>query len=87
MPKRSKNALYIFWLSIQSISLLVRFPFFTCQKMTRSLMTKYVQLVSLNTLKEKYCVYSNTKLTIRRDVVRKISKVTREKPLGIILPK
>ena len=35
---------------------------------------------------KKYCAYSNTKLTIRRDVVRKISKVTREKRLGI-LPK
>ena len=30
-------------------------------------------------LKKKYCAYSNNKLTIRSDVVRKISKVTREK--------
>ena len=37
-----------------------------------------------HTLKKKYCAYSNTKLTIRRDVVRKISKVTREKRLDII---
>ena len=46
----------------------------------------YRTFVISHTLKKKYCAYNNTKLTIRRDVVRKISKVTREKRLGI-LPK